>query len=1166
MLHPVHHPFRDVFHTFTVARRAVRAALCQFVPVPSVAVQVATPLDGRSVLAPACPCILFLFSGPARDGDAASLAAVRNLCVWAVDKRQGGQQHDLLRPEVRDVIRHACLSVEAGGSGRVSAAHLASPCRSFSPLKVELPLRLVDDPMGEHAPSEFRAYIARENSLISFCAEIFDILVDRSCPVTWENPPDLSISGTPWFWPERAHLASLWHTPVIARLRDRVPTVSVTAAMCRFGSSYRKYFTLLAPAYMRQALDPFMDRFCPAVGEHSRHIPAMGSSESGESHAARAGQYPPLLNAAILDALSWRPNSTSESTRPPGAVGYGAALSPELNAAIDAASSQPAGFASIRNLDHASAEQLWRTPLPDVRAMAAALVPPVFHAQRPVWDGCGDWRILTPSAPRGPVSLTQLVGAEHLRRWEAYLAATQQAFDAIRAGKPFRSPGEFVLREEDLPEWARGIVWDCENPADCKPVQRSSAATPVAGPRQVNRERIREIAAALDWDAVDPDIVQQLGYGGAELRSHAPLHTTAKWHHAGVARNFEVADAVVQEERQEQWTRTSRSCLPFVPSVFSPRDVVFQERGKLVDGKLQLYMKPRVTHNMSAVPRELGGRADGVSVNSAVAKPEKTLVGMPNVQSYARAQAVCALAGEASDPAAANVYGIDETKAYCFLPAQRADHFACCYLWPDESGVVCPHVSERLVFGGSPWPNRYERFALLKCAWIQFQQRLFDATCPYPPSALAWIHRRRMLQEAGELPVGEAQCWPAGIEPFIDDLSGRALADRVVVPPHLQDIPLGAEQTAAIGAQPAEEDSRVAVHCRIAAAEAALLGMECAPDKTMCGSGMILLGAQLDASARRVRCPVLKREWLLHAVDQMRASLSTRASVELRLLERFVGRLTHLSQFFPELRPPLAVGYAMCSFRHRTAGHLWASRRAWASVQVGGRRMEELHTLFDVAVTVAEDNTGVSMAPAESFADRRSPRVLTIITDASRAEVDDGFGGFAFLPERPGEIFIMSAAWPPAVKAALDRATVRRRDRANASSSQPTLSMPAAEAFAAFALAAAVAELAAVDAVVAILDCAPAASALSSLYSPAAQIRFLIAACRRVAARWLGVHVPRQWNTDADRLSHPSTLPLVVADAERAGLSVVQVHPRAGVWEVATATLAIPMGRDHGED
>lgn len=167
---------------------------------------------------------------------------------------------------------------------------------------------------------------------------------------------------------------------------------------------------------------------------------------------------------------------------------------------------------------------------------------------------------------------------------------------------------------------------------------------------------------------------------------------------------------------------------------------------------------------------------------------------LPRVQDYARAQAICNLARDPGDPQVcrADVYGVDEMKAYCFLQVQRAHHYASCYLWPDEEGVVRSHIAERMVFGGSPWPNRFERFSVFQCAWIQHKQRLFDAAHPLPAAARAWVQRRRALQQAGVLPPGEAQVWPAGVEPYIDDLSGRALSDPVPVPPELLSFSTGA--------------------------------------------------------------------------------------------------------------------------------------------------------------------------------------------------------------------------------------------------------------------------------------------------------------------------------------------------------------------------------------
>eukprot|EP00966_Prymnesium_polylepis_P059946 1390448-Prymnesium_polylepis.1 len=49
-------------------------------------------------------------------------------------------------------------------------------------------------------------------------------------------------------------------------------------------------------------------------------------------------------------------------------------------------------------------------------------------------------------------------------------------------------------------------------------------------------------------------------------------------------------------------------------------------------------------------------------------------------------------------------------------------------------------------------------------------------------------------------------------------------------------------------------------------------------------------------------------------------------------------------------------------------------------------------------------------------------------------------------------------------------------------------------------------------------------------------MRALVAEARGAAWHWLGVHVPREANVDADRLSHPVNLPAALADARRADL------------------------------
>ena len=909
--------------------------------------------------------------------------------------------------------------------------------------------------------------------------------------------------------------------------------------------------------------------------------------------------------------------------------------------------------------------------------------------------------------------MAALIGHAKQTAWRDYLRLYQHAFDAVRANLPIPDPGEFVILQSELPTWASPFVWRATTQGDYLPVTRSTRHTHFPG-RMMNRERMREAAAELRWDQVDPDILDQACEGGCEIRTDAPLHTTASWHHPGVSTHFQVADDIVRAERTEEWTYISIHDLEYVPSVFSPRDVILQERSKLRDGVLELLMKPRVTHDMSSVPRSLGGRKKGISVNSGVPDSGKALPGMPSVQSYGHAQVVCdtasgvqhssgfsqrrldhsrdglvahvserrhgedirrgrgslgdwgnqfvmsghlaaerarvltmyaawilsplgsvvrtaarrllrgvilgcscapddchghvltaivhaseseldvllTLARDSADssgiadiffdaslspspstrPYRSGVYGIDKEKAYCFLVVQRADHYAMCYLWPDEYGIVRPHISTRVVFGGSPWPQRFERVGLLDCAWIQHVQSRFDAAHPPPPAAADWSLMRANLQRAGHLKEGIEQCRPAGVEPFIDDANGRSLTDIVPVPAHLHSTLTGAEQTTAIGASPAHPSSRLSVHCRIAIFEERRLGWSIDDAKTMCGDGMILLGSQLDTAVDRIRCPAVKRSWMLHAVSLLRLGLAESVSIDTQLWGRFVGRNTNLSQFFPELRLPLAVGYAIANVTWRGPDGLRRRPLRDVRLRAGGRRELEVHSLLDIVSDVVTDDWGVSMAPSASFDDADRPGVLTCATDASRADVDDGFGGYGFLPECPGVVFMMSIAWPALAKRALDNAALRRSERARLPPGSPTLSMPCAETFGHVALAAGVANLLGQDhtirAVIAVGDCQPAAKAVTSLYSKSAQIRHLLADSRWVTRRWLGVHVPREWNTDADLLSHPGTAHIVAADAATAGLHIIWVTESDipdRTWIALSDAVYLPMASDDAE-
>lgn len=131
-----------------------------------------------------------------------------------------------------------------------------------------------------------------------------------------------------------------------------------------------------------------------------------------------------------------------------------------------------------------------------------------------------------------------------------------------------------------------------------------------------------------------------------------------------------------------------------------------------------------------------------------------------------------------------------------------------------------------------------------------------------------------------------------------------------------------------------------------------------------------------------------------------------------------------------------------------------------------------------------------------------------------------------------------------------------------AASGAPMLSMPCAEAFGALLVTMAVFSHlgpGCCDAVTSVLDCRPAARAYTSAFSASAQIRSLLYRARAVCPHWLGVPVPREWNSDADRLSHPSLVSGVISDARSRGLRVVTLPPPPVCWDTLAEASRLPI-------
>jgi hypothetical protein len=270
---------------------------------------------------------------------------------------------------------------------------------------------------------------------------------------------------------------------------------------------------------------------------------------------------------------------------------------------------------------------------------------------------------------------------------------------------------------------------------------------------------------------------------------------------------------------------------------------------------------------------------------------------------------------------------------------------------------------------------------------------------------------------------------------------------------------------------------------------------------------------------------------------------------------RLVGRICNLSQVEPALRRPLQGGYRVTRAQYvRRNARAPSTIALAASSPATGAWLE----LLDVTVETLRENRGVAMAPRLVFPSRRMRGTLTSVTDASG---DDGVGGYAFHAETPKLVFVVAEDWPTDIKhamaasASVDQAAKRR---AGDGSAARTVSMPAAELIGQLLVPMLVARAQGFRRVYAVNDCAPAVRATDSMHSRTEQMCRLLAAADRQGWAWLAVHVHREANVDADRLSHPTRCGAVLADAMAAGLTTRRLRATWADWDLVRKAVGLP--------
>ena len=515
-------------------------------------------------------------------------------------------------------------------------------------------------------------------------------------------------------------------------------------------------------------------------------------------------------------------------------------------------------------------------------------------------------------------------------------------------------------------------------------------------------------------------------------------------------------------------------------------------------------------------------------------------------------------------PARVGFYALDLASAYRYVVIQWLDLWCHTFMWLDADGFIGICTDTRLCFGGAYGPNRFERITSMVGAIIDARIAAFDALHPYPDSFIrVWRPARRQLQARGLLPPGPQQLAPRSLQVFLDDFNGVGGLDTVPPPEGVKLLSFDADEMRQLGLRPAPRDSRLVAHASIAAHLICEVGFDVADSKTMVGSSIISLGLQPDAALDTISCPQSKRRILMGQCTTVRERIASSAGVDRVDTTRVTGRLCNISQLFPEIAAELNGGYTVGNARMRQRASQ-APRRFLTVVPLtplsaAGQGYDRLAA---VALDLLEANVGVPLASSELFPPPGAAGVATVVGDASGdvAGGDAGFGGVTYLPDAPGIAFVTSVPWPPDLAEALAQSALQPHLRSGA----PRLSMPAAELFTSWACLEAALGVSGyrdrIRAAIAVGDCQPAAAALNRASSPISLMREILHAARASLTQWLGVQVPRELNTLADVLSHPSRLPEALATIAAQGDTtpvLAPLPPDHPVWATIRAAIAV---------
>lgn len=559
-----------------------------------------------ALLGHAQPVLLHLFSGPTRArGSFTDFANASGYRVIELDTKAAISM-DILDTATFDAVLRAVRH------GTIRGILCGVPCASFSVLRAHEsgrgtlpPIRSRAFPDGlPHVPTQWRNFLAKANKLVRASVTILTAAHESNIPWILENPADRGDTHSHLFRQAYADHAPLWLTSWIVQLQELTQAKTVTFPQCQplLAGEFQKYTTLMFSADLENSLRKLGETSC---NHHTHQRQAVGAA------AADAAAYPPRLNLWLAHALQAKQghtiaqdclnyqaageflasiHDTHQQTAPSATVSAAVKELPStwdertdyLQDSVRDQLSNGLAFLSRRRAEPALPEELRGRPFPQMQP------PPSTHRRQPIPQEL-------PAATRahmakGNIPIASLFLPGVYDKIQLWISVAQQATQLWQRGIQAKGPPPLVVTQDEMPVWARGIIWETSDPHDCRPVQRSSLQNPVKS--DVNAEFFQTWGRKLQWP--DQHMIQQ-AQQGVLADAQLPLTTVLISHHSGARQHTAFVDESIRHDTNAGWITTGTPHLQWVPTRLVPKNVAHQTKWKQrPDGSVEEVTKPRV--------------------------------------------------------------------------------------------------------------------------------------------------------------------------------------------------------------------------------------------------------------------------------------------------------------------------------------------------------------------------------------------------------------------------------------------------------------------------------------------------------------------------------------------------------------------------------------------